>query len=103
MARGNADKKYRALMITLACALLAASLRAAPETDLRPAPPSRKNEIRTDPGISPEVRSNSCPVRRLPTRRSAIRGQPEVAFRGLIDHAVGRRAIRATEFENGGV
>jgi len=86
-------------MITLACSRLAGSLQDAPETDLRPAPAPKKRSGYQVPGFSREVRWTA--VRRSPGARPS--GQPEVSFWGLIDQAVGRRAIRAAEFESSGV
>ena len=83
------------LVPAVAGALLAAgALHAAPDADLKPEA-SKKNEIRVPiPGWSPEVTSNGCPVRRSPDEPSPA-GRAGIPFWGLIDHAVGRHAVRA--------
>jgi hypothetical protein len=79
----------------VAVALLAAgSLKAAPDADLQPAAPKR-NETRVPiPGWSPEVASNGCPIRNSPDEASPA-GRAGIPFWGLVDHAVGRHAVRA--------
>jgi hypothetical protein len=82
-----------------AVGLLACSLQAAPDTEMKPdAPRPKTSEIGVPvPGFSPEVKSNGCRPRQSPDEitEAAKAGRPEVPFWEPIEHATGRYAVQA--------
>jgi hypothetical protein len=88
-----------AMLAALALTLVATSLRAASDSEMRPAAtPKKSNDIMVPiPGWSPEVQSNGCRVRQSPDAVAPDhRPGRQVPFWALIDQAVGRHAVRAT-------